>query len=150
MRRIVLILVFFCFLVPGFSAEEKFPTLDHKGIYYTKLISSKNSVLFIWATWCPSCRRELEELSRERVFFENVDFWYVNTGEDAATVKSYVEAKRLSDSIRDRIVLDQQGYIAGKFSVISIPTYIFFKDREPVFRSYFLNQEVIEKVFGKE
>ena len=150
MKRIILVLMFFCCLTPSFAAERMFPTLDKESVSYEKLISQKNTILFIWATWCPTCRRELEKLSRERIFFEGIDVWYINTGEAAPTIERYATAKKLSDGIRDRIILDTEGYIAQRFSVTAIPTYIFFKDGEPIFKSYFLNDEVLEKVFGKE
>jgi len=150
MKRIVLALMLFCFLSPSFAAEQTFPTLEKESISYKKLISQKNTILFIWATWCPSCRRELEKLSRERIFFKDVNVWYVDTEEKASTVTHYANEKKLSDSIRDKIILDKEAYIAQKFSVTAIPTYIFFKDGESVFKSYFLNDELLEKVFGKE
>jgi len=150
MKRIILVFLFFCFLTPSFAAERIFPTLDRESMSYEKLISQKNTILFIWATWCPSCRRELEKLSRERIFFEGIDVWYVDTGEKASVVTRYANAKKLSDSIRKRIILDKESYIAQKFSVTAVPTYIFFKDGQLVLKSYFLNDAVIEKVFGKE
>ncbi len=150
MKRIVLILMFLCFLTPSFAAEIIFDALDKEGISYEKLISQENTILFIWATWCPSCRRELEKLSKERIFFEGINVWYVDIGEKASTVRSYATAKKLNDSIRDKIILDKKGYIAQKFSVTAIPTYIFFKDGQLVSKSYFLNDAVLEKVFGKE
>ena len=150
MKRIILILLFFCFLSPSFAVERVFRTLDTESIPYEKLVSQKNTILFIWATWCPGCRRELQRLSRERIFFEGIDVWYVDTGEKASAVTRYANAKKLSNSIRDRIIIDKEGYIAQRFSVTAIPTYIFFKDGQPVFKAYFLNDEIIEKVFGKE
>jgi len=150
MKRIILTLMFFCFLAPSFAVERTFATLDEKKISYEKLISQKNTILFIWATWCPSCRRELEKLSKERIFFEGIDVWYVDVGEKVSAVKRYANAKKLNDSIKNRIILDKNGYIAQKFSVTAIPTYIFFKDGQQVSKSYFLNDQVLEKVFGKE
>jgi len=150
MKRIILSLLLLCFFAPSFAAQRTFPTLDGKSISYEKLISQKNTILFTWATWCPSCRRELERLSRERVFFEGIDVWYVDTGEKASVVEKYVTAKNLGDGIWDRIVLDKEGYIAQKFSVISIPTYLFFKNGKQVFKSYYFDDKVLEKVFGEE
>lgn len=150
MKRIILSLMFLYFLTPSFAAEPTFPTLGKQSIPYEKLISEKNTILLIWATWCPSCRREIERLSRERIIFEGIDIWYVNTGEKPSAVMRYADAKKLSDSIRDRVVLDKESYVAQRFSVTGIPTYIFFKDDKPVFKSYFLNDKVLKKVFGKE
>jgi len=150
MKKIVLILMFFCFLTPSFAAQRTFSTLDNENIDYQELISKENTVLFIWATWCPSCRRELEKLSRDRVFFEDINVWYVNTGEKKSAVEKYVATKDLNSIIKDRIILDREGYIAGKFSVNAIPTYIFFQNGEPVSKSYYLDDEILEKVFKEK
>jgi len=150
MKKFVLVLMFFCFLAPSFAAQITFSTLDNEKATYQELISKENTVLFIWATWCPSCRRELEKLSRDRIFFEDINVWYVNTGEKKSVVERYVTTKDLNNIIRDRIILDQEGYIAGKFSVNTIPTYIFFKNGEPVSKSYYLDDEILEKVFKEE
>ena len=150
MKRIILVLVFFCFLVPSFAAERIFPRLDKEGISYEKLISQKDVILFIWATWCPTCRRKLQKLSKDRIFFEDVDVWYINTGEEKSTVERYATKTELNSSIRDRVILDKAGYIAQRFSVTAIPTYIFFKNSEPILKSYFINDELLKKVFGEE
>jgi len=150
MKRIILTLVFVCFLGFGFAAEQIFPTLNNKNISYEKLFSKKNTILFTWATWCPTCRRELQKLSRDCIFFEDVDVWYINTGEEKVMVERYAMRTELNSSIRDRVILDKAGYIAQRFSVTAIPTYIFFKNSEPILKSYFINDELLEKVFGGE
>lgn len=150
MKKLIIILIALCLLSPCFAAERTFYTLNNEAISSEKLISYPNTILFVWATWCPSCRRELEKLSRECMSCKGINVWYVDTGEKASIVMRYANVKELSDSIRDRIILDKEGYIVQRFSVIAIPTYIFFKDGELVFKSYFCNDEIIEKVFGKE
>ena len=150
MKKIVLILMFFCFLTPSFAAQRTFSTLDNENIDYQELISKENTVLFIWATWCPSCRRELGRLSEKRIFFKDISVWYINTGENKSSVKAYTNAKDLNSTIKNKIILDQEGYIAQKFSVTGIPTYIFFKNGEPAFKSYYLDNELLEKVFEEK
>jgi len=150
MKKIILILLFFCFIAPSFAAQRNFSILNDESITYDKMISQENTVLLLWATWCPSCRRELGRLSEKRIFFKDISVWYINTGENKSSVKAYTNAKDLNSTIKNKIILDQEGYIAQKFSVTGIPTYIFFKNGEPAFKTYYLDNELLEKVFEEK
>jgi len=150
MKKLITILIALCLLSPCFAAERTFYTLNNEAVSSEKLISYPNTILFVWATWCPSCYRELKLLSQKRIFFEDVVIWYINTGEEKSAVTRYADAKKLTSTVRDKIILDKYGYIAGKFSVFAIPTFIFFKDGQPIYKSYFLDKELLEKVFGAE
>lgn len=150
MKKLIIILITLCLLSPCFAAEKTFYTLGDESISFEKLISHPNTILFVWATWCPSCRRELKSLSQKRIFFENVNVWYVSTGEKESVVRRYADAKKMASTVRNRIILDTDGYIAEKLLVSAIPTFIFFKDGQPIYKSYFLDNELLEKVFGEE
>jgi len=150
MKKLIIILIALCLVSPCFAAERTFYTLDNEAISSEKLISYPNTILFVWATWCPSCRRELKLLSQKRIFFEGVDVWYISTGEEKSVVMRYADAKKLTSTVKDKIILDKEGYIAGEFSVSAIPTFIFFKDGQLVFKSHFFNNEVLKRAFGKE
>lgn len=150
MKKFIILLITLCLFSPCFAAEKIFYTLGDEAISFEKLISYPNTILFVWATWCPSCRRELKSFSRERIFFENVAVWYVNTGEKESAVKRYADAKKFTSTMRNRIILDKDNYVAEKFSVSAIPTFIFLKDGQPIFKSYFLDEELLKKIFGEE
>ncbi len=150
MKKIILLLSLFCLSFSCLAAEKKFSTLEGETISYEKIIAQPKSILFIWATWCPSCRRELTKLFQKRIFFEGVDVWYVNTGESKSIVDEFVKVKKITDSVKKKIICDKKSRIANKFSVAAIPTYLFFKDSELVFKSYFLNDNVLKKAFGSQ
>lgn len=151
MKRLILsLLIFFFIAIPGHTAERVFPLLNGKSISYKALLSPKNAVLFIWATWCPSCRRELGKLAQKSIFFETIDIWYVNTGESISAVEAYAKDRSLSDRLKSKIVMDREGYIAGRFSITTIPTYVFVKDGQIILKSHFLDDNLLERVFGKK
>ena len=95
------------------------------------------------------CRDELERLARETIFSNDVAIYFVNSGERLAVVKRFADYKKFNSHFRKKIVLDPQYFIAETFSVNVVPTYIFFKDKKPVFRSFYLDQELIHSVFEK-
>lgn len=149
MKRTILLLLLFCFFIPAFAGEKIFYTLDNKRLSHAKLISGSNTILFIWTTWCPGCRRELEKLSQKYISFDDIEVWYIATGENKSTVARFVDSKKLITRVRERIVLDKDNFIAQEFSVSGIPTFIFFKNSKPVYKSYFLNDEVLKRIFGE-
>ncbi len=150
MKKIILLLLLLCFCAPAFADGEVFYTLDDKPIPYAEMTSYPKTILFVWTTWCPSCRRQLERLSLEQVFFDDINIWYISAGENKSTVTRFVNSRKLNNRIKERIVLDKNILIAQKFSISGIPTFIFLKDSKPVYKSYFLNSAILEKVFSEE
>ncbi len=81
----------------------------NKSNFDKEINSSKLLVVDLWAEWCGPCRAMspvLEELSKE---MKNVAFAEVN--------------------------VDENGEIASRYQVMSIPTFIFFKNGKEVGRS---------------
>jgi cytochrome c biogenesis protein CcmG, thiol:disulfide interchange protein DsbE len=57
--------------------------------------SGTPTVVNVWATWCPPCRRELPLLVAAAAATPDVRVLLVNQGEGAATVRTYLEAQGL-------------------------------------------------------
>ena len=57
--------------------------------------SGKPLVVNAWATWCPPCRRELPTLVQAANDYPDVAFVFVDEGESAATVTSYLLQRHL-------------------------------------------------------
>lgn len=81
------------------------------------------TVVNLWATWCPPCRREMPVLQRAQAARPDVAFVFLNQGEDAAQVRAWLQAHGFAlenvwvDPRRQAsAVLRQQGY----------PTTLFF------------------------
>ncbi len=80
------------------------------------------TVINLWATWCPPCRREmplLNDFARERA---DIDVWLVNQAENAGTVAGFVEAEGLEPSL---IYLDPQSRLGNASRSRGLPTTLF-------------------------
>ena len=146
---VIFSICFFVFLTgAGFSGNEQFVTLGGKPVSYQELVSSPNTVLFVWTTWCPSCRATIGDLTQKCVSFDNVKLLYINTAEKKSTVMRFLRPKKLKQCIKDNMILDSKGAIARQFSVFAIPTFIFLERGKFVYKSNFLNRDLLNKVFN--
>ena len=150
MKKIILFLLLLCFCTPAFAEGKVFYTLDDKSLSYAEMISHPNTILFVWATWCPSCRRQIKQLSQKQILFDNINIWHVSAGENSSTVTRFADSQKLDNCIREKIILDKDNFIARKFSISGIPTFVLLKNSEPVYKTYFLSNKILEKVFGEE
>ena len=129
------------------ASAQAFYNLEGKPFSYQELVSEPITILFLWATWCPSCRREVEHLTKSNMRLDRVNNVYVNVGEKKSKVKQYVDSRELPPTITGKIILDEKAVLAEKFSVFAIPTFIFLKDGEPTHKSHFLDKELLDSIF---
>jgi peroxiredoxin len=83
----------------------------------------KNAVLlFFWTTWCPYCRKELNELRNRYSLLaaDGIIVLAVNTGETAGRVDNYIKNKNLPF----RVLLDRDGDVAAAYKIRGVPTFI--------------------------
>ncbi len=132
------------------ESEVVFYHLDGTPVAFKELFNSPKTVLFIWTTWCPHCRVELRDLNRKCPIDDEIQFYYIDAREPQARVERKIKSMRLDSCIKDDILLDRRGYLLYRYRIIGIPTYLFFKDGMPVYRSYFLNDRVLRRAFGNE
>jgi thiol-disulfide isomerase/thioredoxin len=93
-------------------------------------LKGKVVVLSFWATWCVPCREEHPLLQQVRKAFAanpDVVFLAIDTDEDRAAVKPFLEQARWDD----RVYFDDG--LAAKLSVMSLPTTIVFDRSGKVF-----------------
>jgi thiol-disulfide isomerase/thioredoxin len=79
----------------------------------------------LWATWCGPCRTQakiLEELHGE---FPEVQFLAVDSGEDEATVRRYVE----SSPFAYPVLLDPDDTVSSRYRINGLPT-VMIVDRQ--------------------
>ena len=147
MKKIIFTIIFSLFILTAFSLDKNFSTLTEEAISYEE-ITRGDSIVFVWASWCPSCRRQLDDLSQKAPFLEDIDLFFINLGEKSSVVKSFAKARNLNSQIQEKIVLDQEAFFANKFSIVAIPTFIFFKDGQAVRKSYFFDPQLLEDIYG--
>jgi len=143
--------ILFAFLslcVLSFSwSGYKFPKLNNDNISYDDLIaSSSHTVIFLWTSYCPYCREELKKLNRYKPASKAV-FYYVNIGDGKRVVERVSDMLNLKESIRDNVLLDKEGVTADAFGIIGVPTYVFLNKGKVVYKSHFIDDSLLKKVF---
>lgn len=84
-------------------------------------------LLEFWATWCGPCRLQAKHLEKLHAEFDGkgVQFLAVDSGEDEATVRSYVEKTPFPYPV----LLDPQSSLSNSYGINALPT-IMIVDRQ--------------------
>lgn len=90
------------------------------------------TVINFWATWCPPCRREMPMMAAVARRADDVRFLFVNQGESAGAVESYLSAENFQIP---NLLLDQQQRLGAFFGIRGLPTTLFF-DAQGVLAEY--------------
>ena len=64
--------------------------------------TGKPTVINLWASWCGPCRREMPMLQQAQEQHPQVNFVFLNQGEDAATVELFLQGDRLELNVDTR------------------------------------------------
>lgn len=107
--------------MPGFKAPD-FTLVDNNG-HSVKLSDLRGKKLFInfWASWCPPCKAETPDLvAVSQKYKGQVEFYGVNmtTSDSVESAKAFIQQY----GIKFPILFDQNGDVAQKYQVISIPS----------------------------
>ncbi len=85
--------------------------------------AGKPTVVNLWATWCPPCRREMPVLQEAQATRPNVNFVFLNQGESPEKVRSFLTAQQWP---LQNVLLDPRGEIAKQLGVHGLPTTLFY------------------------
>jgi thiol-disulfide isomerase/thioredoxin len=83
----------------------------------------KPTVVNLWATWCPPCLREMPILAAEQAAHPEVNFVFMNQGDSANQVKSFLESHGFA--LRN-VLLDTKGQGTLEYGLGGLPTTLFF------------------------
>lgn len=83
--------------------------------------AGRPTVLNLWATWCPPCRRELPMMANLAATTSGVDFVFANQGEQPATVTRYLRSENLDLNA----VFDPQLLLSDHYSAVGLPATLF-------------------------
>lgn len=86
----------------------------------------KPTVVNLWATWCPPCRREMPVLQQAQVERPDVNFVFLNQGESADKIRSWLAARNLP---LQNILLDVRGEAGVLLGHRGLPTTLFYDAR---------------------
>ncbi|ERE17886.1 TlpA family protein disulfide reductase [Pseudogulbenkiania ferrooxidans] len=81
------------------------------------------TVVNLWASWCPPCRREMPLLQAAQHNEPDIRFVFANQGEDAATVNQYLQTEGLR---LGHVLLDPGGALGAEYGSAALPTTLFF------------------------
>ncbi|WP_395517550.1 prolipoprotein diacylglyceryl transferase family protein [Pseudorhizobium flavum] len=84
--------------------------------------NGRPTVVNLWATWCPPCRRELPMMAELAAGTADVDFVFANQGEQTATVADYLRSENLDLPLA---VLDPQLLLSSHYSAVGLPATLF-------------------------
>jgi thiol-disulfide isomerase/thioredoxin len=110
---------------PARLAPTAMPTRDG-GMASLADFKGKPTVLNLWATWCPPCRREMPILAGEQAAHPDVNFVFLNQGESAKQVEAFLASHGL---VLRNVLLDPKGQGTLEYGLGGLPTTLFF-DRE--------------------
>jgi thiol-disulfide isomerase/thioredoxin len=85
--------------------------------------AGKPTVVNLWATWCPPCRREMPALQQAQAANPDVNIVFVNQGEEAATIVAFLDRQGLALS---NVLVDPQSSTGAALGHGALPTTLFF------------------------
>ncbi|MCF7873521.1 MAG: TlpA family protein disulfide reductase [Candidatus Omnitrophica bacterium] len=145
-KRSFWLLIVLFFLTTASAETGRLVDLGGKLVSYQKITSSPKTILFVWTSWCPYCQIQLAKISK-RCSYPDIKLLLVNSGEKKSSVERFVENKKVPKCVTKNIILDKNSTIAKKFSLSGFPTFIFLKDGKYLARSYYLNNDLIDKIY---
>jgi thiol-disulfide isomerase/thioredoxin len=99
-----------------------FPSLDGETMQLSQ-IGGKPTVVNLWATWCPPCVREMPVLHKAQVGRPDIRFVFLNQGEEAGRVRSWLQAHDLP---LQNVLIDERRQASAAFQQVGYPTTLFF------------------------
>ncbi len=120
------------------DAESEAPAFNLRDIQDNpiSLADYRGKVLVInfWATWCPSCRKEMPSLNRAANWLKpyDVELIAINVGEKAERVEAYLREQPLEFPV----LLDPDTEVAARWDAMRLPiTYVVNPQGRIVYRA---------------
>ncbi len=81
-----------------------------------------SAVIFFWATWCPHCREQINQMDAQRSVLEKMGaaVILVDIGESPAVVEKFLAAKKYDINV----LLDKDSSVAEAYQVVGVPTIV--------------------------
>jgi thiol-disulfide isomerase/thioredoxin len=85
-------------------------------------LRGKPTVINLWATWCPPCRREMPVLAQAQKTLPGVRFVFADQGESAEEVRTFLREQGLT---LDDVLIDEGSKVSQHYNVRGFPTTLF-------------------------
>ena len=103
--------------------DSIFMQLDGKGVTITDISQQRPTVVNLWASSCPPCRRLMPVLEQAEQRYSDVTFISLNQRESSETVQQFLQEEGLN---LEYVLLDSRGEIATNKGIFSLPATLFF------------------------
>lgn len=101
-----------------------FKTLNMEGEQVSlPSFAGRPTIINLWATWCPPCRREMPAFERAQNEHPDVHIVFLNQGEAPAKIQQFLAANHLA---LKNVLLDTQGEVGRSLGHRSLPTTLMF------------------------
>lgn len=94
--------------------EEPVSLLSYRG---------QPTVINLWATWCPPCRREMPVFEQAQAAFPGVNIVMINQGESAEHAQTFLASQGLT---LDNVLLDHFSRTMHATGARALPTTLFY------------------------
>jgi len=115
-------------LSPAAAVATKLPAVSIErlegGTLDLATLAGSPTVVNLWATWCPPCRRELPQFALAAASFPDVNFVFANQGESSDMVTDYLAER--PDLQLSNVVLDRGQVLGQRLGSLGLPTTYFF------------------------
>lgn len=98
------------------------PALDGRSVAFAGFIG-KPTVVNLWATWCPPCRREMPLLQQAQATHPKLNFVFVNQGEARDVILRYLGGQGI---VLQNVLIDERKATGAAFNEQALPTTLFF------------------------
>ncbi len=98
------------------------PALDGGSVALAGFIG-KPTVVNLWATWCPPCRREMPLLQQAQAAHPELNFVFVNQGEAREVILRYLQGQGI---VLQNVLIDARKATGAVFNEQALPTTLFF------------------------
>lgn len=117
------------FLLPEVSLYQ----LSGKPVVLSTVVGDELTVINLWATWCPPCRREMPVLQQGQHDYPQVRFLLANQGESAASVRQFLLSQQLQFG---HLFLDPHSDLGKAMSSSALPTTLLIGPDGEVLRHH--------------
>ena len=108
------------------SARQPLPALVLRDVHgqqrTLQSLRGQPTVINLWATWCPPCRREMPVLAAAQKSMPGIRFVFADQGESSAAVQRYLRQEQLE---LDHVLIDPNLDLSKWYGARGYPTTLF-------------------------
>jgi thiol-disulfide isomerase/thioredoxin len=100
-----------------------FRQLDGKIVSLPEISQQQATVVNLWASWCPPCRREMPVLEKAAQRHSDVTFVLLNQKETSQTIARFLAQQGLDF---EHVLMDTKGDMASQMGAFGLPVTLYF------------------------